>query len=196
MIKELIKQLHAGASPQEVKERFKQRARINLTYSSGLVAIKAEISLGIQKFETASNFHVGELSEEENLDTESSLREISNGKANKFDDVEKALKWLREQNNYMTWTIVLPSTFKKGYRKHSGVLQNKADEIIRKMVTSNHPKSFGDKKKGKIQECYSIDWSSDCRILFTVAESSREIHYLRMQTQRCLCYVMNEEERL
>jgi len=80
----------------------------------------------------------------------------------------------------MNWITVFPSTFKNGYRKHKLHLQNKADAIIREMSKSNNPKGFGRKKRGTIKNCYGIDLSSDCRILFAILDFTKEIHFLRM----------------
>lgn len=66
-------------------------------YSSGLSKLMFKDFSEYQKIEAIPIIPRSDnLTVEEILDSEKSLKEIDGGKAKKFDDIEKAIKWLKE----------------------------------------------------------------------------------------------------
>jgi mRNA-degrading endonuclease RelE of RelBE toxin-antitoxin system len=84
----------------------------------------------------------------------------------------------------MPWTISLPNTFKKRYKKKIEPLREKVDDAIRLLVASEDPRTLGRLKYGSLQKLYGYDVSSDCRILYSVDFDARRIHFLRVCTHK------------
>lgn len=80
----------------------------------------------------------------------------------------------------MSWTLVLTSRFKKGYKNKTPELSARVDDAIRRLAASSDPRSLGRSKHGDLRNCYGYDIDSRNRLLYSFDPRRKELYLLRV----------------
>jgi len=80
----------------------------------------------------------------------------------------------------MSWTLILSSRFKKGYKEKNIELRAKVDEAIKLLANCKDPRDHGGRKYGTLDRCYGHDIDFSHRLLFAVDMMKKELYLLRV----------------
>ncbi|MDV3244733.1 MAG: hypothetical protein LYZ66_06135 [Nitrososphaerales archaeon] len=79
----------------------------------------------------------------------------------------------------MSWTLVLTSTFKRGFKRKDALLKRKVESALAELASSEDPRALGIPKHGQLRGTYAFELDHSNRILYAVDPERKEIHFLR-----------------